>query len=202
MSPDTANMVLGALILVVLIPALYFIARGIGTIGDAWSAQMLAPLAPAIDGGTFSRTPPGIRGSYEGRDVRVSFTPGQSVGSGDSATTINAFYIEAINLPGQQDWRIKFYVSGSFGQGAKQLQIEVKDTALGERLERSGVLDAVSAVSAPTQDYVTVEYEARRQTLTFTDDVSPRRVPSHQQFATQLALVARLAQVNEQVNAP
>jgi len=86
------------------------------------------------------------------------------------------------------------------GQGPKQLYIEAQDKALGERLDRSGVLAAVSTVSAPTQTYVTVEYQARRQTLTYTDDVSPRRIPSHKQFAAQLELVARLAEVNEQVN--
>ena len=130
----------------------------------------------------------------------MSFTPAQSVGSGDSATWINAFYIDVMDLVGRQDWRIKFYASGLLGQGPKQLYIEVEDKALGERLERSGVLDAVSTVSAPTQGYVTVQYEARRRTLTYTDDVSRRRIPSHEQFAAQLELVARLAEVNAQVN--
>lgn len=199
MSPETANLVLGAVILVVLIPVLYFVARAAGALGDVWSARLLAPLAPAI-GGTVQRTPPCIRGSYQGRAVRASFTPGQSVGSGDSATTINAFYIEVTDLPGRQDWRIKFHVSGLFGQGQKQLHIEVQDQELGERLDQAGVLAIVSAVSAPTRDYVTVAYEARRKTLTYTDDVSPRRVPSQEQFAAQLASVARLAEVNEQLN--
>ncbi len=199
MSQESANLALGALILIVLIPVLYVVGRVIGTIGDAWSARILAPLAPAIDG-TVYQSDPCMRGRYQGRDVRVSFTPSQSVGSGDSATSINAFYIEVIDLPGRQDWRIKFYVSGFFGQSPKQLYIEVQDKALGERLDRSGVLAAVSSVSAPTQPYVTVQYAARRQTLTYTDDVSPRRIPSHKQFAAQLALVARLAEVNQQVN--
>ena len=130
----------------------------------------------------------------------VSFTPGQSVGAGDSATSINAFYIEVLNLSGQQDWRIKFHLAGFFGQKPKQLYLEVQDRALGERLDQAGVLAEVAAVSAPTEDYVTVTYESQRKTLTYTDDVSPRQIPSHQQFAAQLALIARLAEVNERVN--
>ena len=140
---------------------LYFVARFVATIGDAWCPHPCA--AGAAIGNGYDG--PCIKGSHHGRAVRVSFTTGQSVGSGESATAINAFYIEVVDLAGRQDWRIKFYVSGLLGQGAKQLHIEVQDKTLGERLERSGVLDAVSAVSAPTQDYVTVAYEARRQIL-------------------------------------
>lgn len=95
---------------------------------------------------------------------------------------------------------MKFYLTGLVGQGPKQLTIEVQDKALGERLELSDVLAGVAAVSAPTQDYVTVAYEARRKTLTYTDDMTPRRIPSHARFAAQLELVARLAEVNDQVN--
>jgi hypothetical protein len=199
MSGETSNLVLGALILVVLIPLLYIIGWITSTIGDAWSVHILAPLAPAI-AGEVSRNRPCILGSYQDRDLCVSFTPGQSVGSGDSATMINAFYIEVTGLPGRQDWRITFHLSGFFGQGPRQLHIEVHDKALGERLDRSGVLAAVSAVSAPTQGYVTVEYEARRKTLTYTDDVSPHKIPSPTQFAAQLELVARLAEINAHAN--
>ncbi len=199
MSQETSDFILGAVILVVIIPVIYAVARVISKIGDAWSARLLAPLAPAI-GGSVTANHPCIRGRYAGRAVRVSFTPRQSVGSGDSATSINAFHIEVLNLSGQQDWRIKFHLAGFFGQKPKELYIEVQDRALGERLNQAGVLAEVAAVSAATQDYVTVTYEARRQTLTYTDDVAPRKIPSPQQFAAQLALIARLAEVNELVN--
>ncbi|CAG0937011.1 hypothetical protein TFLX_05914 [Thermoflexales bacterium] len=199
MSQDTSTFILGAVIFVVLIPVIYVVARVITMIGDAGSAHLLAPLAPAI-GGTVDRNQPCIRGRYQGRDVRVSFTPGQSVGSGDSATAINAFYVEVLDLPGRQDWRIKFHLSGLLGQGPKQLTIEVQDKALGERLEQSEVLSAVAAVSTPTQPYVTVAYEARQKTLTYTDDMTPRQIPSRAQFTAQLELVARLAEVNDRVN--
>jgi hypothetical protein len=194
-----SDTVLGVLILIVVTPVLYFVGRTAGMIGDAWSARLLAPLAPAI-GGIVDQSGPCVRGRYQGRDVRVSFTTRQNVGSGESATWINAFHIEVTELAGRQDWRLKFHQKGFFGPSQKELYIEVKDEALGQRLERAGVLAEVAAVSAPTDCYVTVEYEARRKVLTFTDDVSPRRVPSHEQFTAQLLLVARLAEINEQVN--
>ncbi len=199
MIQETSSFVLGALILIVLLPVLYAVARSVTALGDMWSAHLLAPLAPVI-GGTVNRNSPCIKGNYQRRDVRVSFSPKQSVGSGDSATWINAFYIEVTDLPGKHDWQIRFRVTGAFGQGLKCLSIEAQDEALAERLDHSGAIAEVEAVSAPTTDYVTVAYESRRKTLTYTDDVSPRWIASHDQFTKQLALTARLSQINERVN--
>ena len=198
MSDDTSGMILGAAILVVLIPALYFLARFVTKIGDAWGAHLLAPLAPAI-GGTVHRSGPHIDGTYENHALRVSFAGRTSVGSGESATSINAFYIEVLQLPGRENWRIKFYGPGLLRQGPNAPFIEA-ETALGDRLKRAGVLEAVSKVSTPTEGYVTVAYDARRQVLTYTDDVSPRWLPSPEAFAMQLVLAARLAAINAQVN--
>ena len=41
---------LGALILVPLVVVIYVVARVVSTVGDAWGARLLAPLAPAIGG--------------------------------------------------------------------------------------------------------------------------------------------------------
>lgn len=198
MTEDTSNIVLGMLITVVLIPVLYYVARFFAMIGDMWSARVLAPLTPAISGtvnGGF------MRGHYQGHDLQVSYAHNPRIEWEDTrAITINAFYIEVMNQPGQQDWCIRFHVSGTFGQGPKKLHIEVKDLALGERLKQAGVLDAVSAVSAPTNYYETVAYDARRQVLTYTDDVSPHSIPSSKKFAAQLDLVAYLVEINAQVN--
>jgi hypothetical protein len=57
-------------------------------------------------------------------------------------------------------------------------------------------------VSSPTLSYVTVQFETRTRTLTYTDDVSPLRVPGRARFAVHLALVTRLAAINARVNAP
>jgi hypothetical protein len=194
MDSDLSDMLLGSIILVVLLPLLYLLARGVARLGDASTARRLAPLAPFIEG-SLERTH--IRGRYKGHQVRVSFSPGQS---GESATRINAFLIEVLDLAGQQDWRIQFHVSGWLGQGPNELRIHVPDQALGERLHQAGVLAAVAQVSAPTQCYVTVEYRAQRQKLTYTDDVSPGMIPSFQHYAAQLALIAYLVTVNGEAN--
>lgn len=197
MDSDTSDIVLGVVIFAILVPILYVVGRTAARIGDVWTARILAPLAPAVEG-IVEQTR--IRGRYKGHAVMVFFSPEQNVGSGDSATRINAFYIEVINLAGQQDWRIKFQVSGLLGQGPKELIIHAPDEALGDRLYQSGVLTAVDRVSAPTSSYVTVQYEAQWQRLTYTDDVSPEKIPSLQHYTRQLELVAHLVEVNNQPN--
>ena len=66
---------------------------------------------------------------------------------------------------------------------------------------RRVLITEVGAVSSPTLSYVTVEYDARTRMLTYTDDVSPLRVPNQARFAVYLALAARLAALNARVNA-
>jgi hypothetical protein len=194
-----SNEVLGALILVVLVPCLYFAARAASVVLDAWGAYRLAPLAPPI-AGTIDRKSPCIRGIFRGNNVRVSFSTEESVGSGESATSINAFYIQVTDLPGKHNWRIPFGATGTFGLGPKRVYIETQDGVLRERLDRSGVLLAVEGVSARTANYVTVDYDCRLKTLTYIDDVSPKWVPSPAAYAKQLDLVARLVEINKHVN--
>jgi hypothetical protein len=189
----------GALILVVLVPCIYFAARAAVVIGAGWSAYRLAPLAPLIEG-TIDRKSPCIRGTYCGTNVRVSFTPKQAIGSGESATSINAFYIQVTDLPGKHNWRIPFGITGLLGQAQKSLYIETLDEEFRERMDRAGVLLAVGAVSAPTANYVTVDYDCRLRTLTYTDDVSPKWIPSQAAYAKHLTLVAHLVQLNKQLN--
>ena len=114
---------------------------------------------------------------------------------------MNAFNIAIPELPGGADWRLQFHVTGLLGQGARELGFGMTDEPLRRRLEEAGVIADVGAVSSPTLSYVTVQYETRTRTLTYTDDVSPSRVPSRARFSVHLALVARLAALNTRVNA-
>jgi hypothetical protein len=181
---------------------LYFVARFISRIGDAWSGRVLAPLAPFLGGGA-KLSGGSLQGSYQGIELRAFYAKDKNaVWDSDNSTGFDAFYIEAMGLPGQSNWSIKFHVSGLLGQGPKKLVIHTADQGLGERLAQTGVIDAVSAVSTPSEDYVTVAYDARRKALTYTDDVSPKSVPTGEQFRAQLDLVIRLVEINAVVNRP
>jgi hypothetical protein len=113
---------------------------------------------------------------------------------------MNAFCIAIPDLAGDADWRLQFHVTGLLGQGARELGFGMDDEPLRRRLVEAGVIEDVGAVSSPTVSYVTVDYETRTQTLTYTDDVSPSRIPSRARFAVYLALAARLAELNTRAN--
>jgi hypothetical protein len=205
MSASSSDSILpGVLIVLVLLPVLYGIGRAGAALGDVWSAYLLAPLAPMI-GGHVERSHRRLVGTYEGWPVHVFFEPQRSVGpftNASSATSrMNAFCIAIPELPGGADWRLQFHVTGLLGQGPRELGFGMADEPLRRRLEQAGVIADVGAVSSPTLSYVTVQYETRTRTLTYTDDVSPSRVPSRARFAVHLALVARLAVLNTRVNA-
>jgi hypothetical protein len=199
MDQETRNFILSAMSIPFLLIFLYIVGRVIGAILGVWSSLLIAPLAPLIDGAVDWKSSC-IKGTYQGRNICAYSTPKQNLGSGESATWIHAFHIEVSDLTGKQDWQIHFMQTGMFGQGDKRLTIGVRDEALGERLYDSGVIAQVGRVSSPTDSYVTVKYETKRGILTYTDDVSPKRIPSREQFEAQLALAAVLATLNEQVN--
>jgi hypothetical protein len=184
---------LGALILVPLVPCLYFGARAAGVAITAWTAYRLAPLAPLI-GATVDWKSPYLHGSYAGNKVRVWYVQ-QNAGE----RTLNTIQIEVADLPGKHDWRVAFEL-GWFRQRAEPY-IDTRDEALRQRLHDAEVLHAVGAVSSATASYVTVNYDGRRKTLTYVDDITPKTIPSSEAYAMQLELVARLAAIGRQVNA-
>lgn len=202
-APSSDSILPGVLIVVVLLPVLYGIGRAGTALGNVRSAYLLAPLAPMV-GGHVERSRR-LVGTYEGWPVQVFLEPKRSVGLlGDESSVtsrMNAFSIAIPDLPGSADWRLQFHVTGLLGQGGRELGFGMADEPLRRRLEEAGVIGDVGAVSRPTLSYVTVQYETRTQTLTYTDDVSPSRVPSHERFAVHLALVARLTELNTRVNA-
>jgi hypothetical protein len=199
MDQETRNLIVGAMSIPLILIFLYVVGRVIGLTLGVWSSWLISPLAPLIDGTVDYKTSC-IRGTYQGRTICAYYSPKQNIGSGESATWINAFHIEVLDLTGKYDWDIHFMRTGMFGQGDRRLFIGVRDEELGERLYDAGVLDQVGRVSSPTDSYVTVRYETRRNVLTYTDDVSPKKIPSREQFEAQLALAARLATLNQQVN--
>ena len=201
MNSDTADVALGVLIVAVALPVLYFMAGFARKIGEVWAARILAPLAPLL-GSEAKLSAGSLRGIYQGCNLRAFYGKDKNGGWDDTLNSVgfNAFYIEVMDLPGQYNWAVKFRVSGLLGQGPKLLVIQAADNDLGERLAHTDVIALVSNVSTPSEDYVTVAFDARRKVLTYSDDVSPRSIPSAKQFRAQLDLVVRLVEINTEVN--
>lgn len=199
MSTDTSNMALGAVVLIVAVPLIYFAARAISRAGDRLSAHMLQPIAAAVSG-TVHVDPPHIAARHDGRDIRMSSAPGSAAGEGEGADTVNEFIVAVSGVQGRHSWAFRFHVTGLFGQGPKELLIEVADPALGDRLIEAGALAQATTFFAATAVYKAVAYDARSKVLTCTDDVKPRKLPSPRRAQDQMALAVALASINERVD--
>jgi hypothetical protein len=198
---STFEFIRNSLALLMIAALLYYIARVAVRIGNWRTSRLLAPFAPLIDATPNSRDG-FLIGSYQGYKVILDMSPKASVGQGESATHINAFMVKVLDQPGEKDWWLTFHVTGLLGQGAKRLAVSARTDELAERLRVSGIIDDVEQISAPTRAYITVAYDSFQKRLTYTDDVSPRKLPPQEHVQRYLALATRLAAVNKIVNAP
>lgn len=193
-----SDMVLGSLLVGAFIVGCFFL----GIVQQKWknrqSASQLSPLARMVDGAVDTKNG-WLQGTYQGRKLRIT-TGADSTASGEVGIPFHALKIEVLDLPGQQFWNIEFAASGLFGSGAFKPRVVTRDSALQKRLEATSILEEVSQVGSSTKTYLTVEYNALKKTLVYTDDISPLRVPTQDQFARQLVLAGRLADLNQQVN--
>jgi hypothetical protein len=198
---STFEFIRNSLALVIIAVLLYYIAQVAVRIGNWRASRLLAPFAPLI-GATPNSRNGFLTGNYQGHKIILDMSPKTSVGQGESATHINAFMVKVLDQPGEKDWWLTFHVTGLLGQGPRRLAVSARTDELAERLRASGIIDDVEQVSAPTQTYTTVAYDSFQKRLTYTDDVSPRKLPPQEHVQRYLELATRLAAVNKIVNAP
>ena len=197
--------VFGALVIAVFLPLMYFLAQLIRKVNNAWMAFRLYPLAATINGRR-DQGGPYLKGQYQGHVVRVAFSPNDRL-SGQYANNtrrfINAFYLELHQVPGQQDWAVRYgQKQGWLNDGPVYAFVHSEDPELTQRLEQAEVLAAVIAVGGDTTYYETVRYNAKEQVLYYTTDMEPAVIPSREKSRQQLDLLVYLAEINRQINPP
>jgi hypothetical protein len=114
--------------------------------------------------------------------------------SDDSGHRYNHFDVALLDVPGQQDWKIE-YKTAILGFGQTGWRIVTKDKALEDRLNASGILATIANFGSDG-----VQYQARERKLLFTEDVTPRWIPTPERFQQELELLLGLAKVSEEVN--
>lgn len=91
---------------------------------------------------------------------------------GRAAPRYNYFEIALLEVPGRQNWSIE-YKTPILGFGQTGWQIDTDDAALRDRLLVYGVIDEIARMR-PEE----ISYQARAKTLLFSEDVTPRWVPT------------------------
>ena len=158
------------------------------------AAKLWPKLVPVING-TFHKgiglTIPYIIGKYHGMPVRARIHP-----IAKSRWSFN-YYLEilATSTTHGQNWELH-YKQGS--DGAHHWELKTKDPVLQERLSQSGVMKI-----APNWDHqVSLKYNGRKGTLLYIHYIFSRDgVPAPEIFETQLDMLKKLLNINQQVNA-
>ncbi|MCB0165964.1 MAG: hypothetical protein KDI79_17150 [Anaerolineae bacterium] len=198
MSQDTWDMIVGAAILIPFLILVFAAGLVLNKFKNGRFVKAWAPLAPIING-TVTNDGGGaatswLTGTYRRRKVRASMAPGRNRYSGESGHTYNYFDIEIQDVSGRQDWSV-VYKTSLPGFGQTGWGVETKDKSLEESLRGAGVVDMVARLGGPT-----VEYKVKQGTLLYSEDVTPRWVPTPERFQEELELLLRLAEVNEAIN--
>lgn len=198
MSQETWDMIIGAAILIPFLILVFAAGLVLTKFKNGRFVKAWAPLVPIING-TVTNDGGGaatswLTGSYRRRKVRASMVPGRNRHYEASGHKFNYFDIEIQDVPGGQDWSI-VYKTALLGFGQTGWGVETKDKSLEESLRGAGVVDLVARLGSPT-----VEYKKKPGTLLYSEDVTPRWVPTPERFQEELELLLRLAEVNEAIN--
>lgn len=148
-----------------------------------------AGLTPLVGGTTKNNM---MGGAYDGLPLRARI-----VGDGSEG---NPYAYEVSFMPGPQgqNWSLTFTGQKFLGTGDKTWRVKSKDELLAQRLTEAGAAAALQ--NWPTTPEIT--YNAKSGNLEYRDRAEGQyAVPTPEQFAEQLTLLSRLAQLQRTTNA-
>lgn len=191
-------MLFGGMVLAIFLVFVFLLGMVINRFKNARFRKAWAPLIPMIqgkvveDGGGAATS--WLAGTYRGKRVVASMVPDRNRYD-DGGHRYNYFEVALLDVSGQQDWTIE-YQTAVLGFGQTGWRVVTKDKALEDRLTASGLL-----FTMPNFGSDGVRYRSRERKLLFTEDVTPRWIPTPERFQQELELLLTLAKVNEEVNA-
>jgi hypothetical protein len=192
MNPEVSpsDILFGASILIIFLVC----AFGVGRLLSAWKNRRFtaawASLVPLIngtvhhDGGGAATS--WLTGTYRGKRVKATIMPGRNRYT-EGGGRYNYFDVALLDIPGQQNWRI-VYQTALLGLGHTGWDIKTEDQILRVRLEEMGIMAELARLGTPT-----IEYSAQRHTLLYSEDITPRWVPTPERFQEALEMLLRFA---------
>jgi hypothetical protein len=187
----TSDIVFGALVLVPFLIGAYVIGRLFAAWHNRRYTAAWAPLVPLINGQVRNNTGGDVSwldGAFKGQSVHVSMSPnsGRSRFRGDNSR-YNDFSIELTGVAGQLDWQIK-YPSASLLVPSEGWRVVTQDPKFEAHLQASGIIVELAKFGRPS-----FKFDARTQTLTYREDITPYWIPTPQRFEEILAFLLRLS---------
>ncbi len=152
------------------------------------SVAAWALLAPVVNGTTRANV---LSGAYDGLPVRARI-----VGDGSEG---NPYAYEVSFAPGAQgaNWSLTFTGQKFLGTGDKAWRVKSKDEALAQKLTDAGAAQAMQGWASTPE----ITFNAKSGNLEYRDRAEGEyAVPAVDQFRAQLALLARLAVLQRDLN--
>jgi hypothetical protein len=182
----------------VVIAGFLAVAYVIGRVSSAWTnrrfTQAWSPLVRILDGGTLTydkgaAVSSTLHGTWKGHRVRACMSPERNRYSFQAPDRFNEFDVTIEGAVGDQDWTLR-YDTKVLGVGHDGWKVTIGDAATQARVEAAGVVAALAAFGTPK-----LEYFANTHSLRFTEDVTPRLVPTPERFRATLDLLVRLREL-------
>jgi len=199
MSPDTRDTIDGVLIFIPFFALVCVAAYLLFKVNRARHTRALKPLAPFISAEVGSDGNSGFMRGRHGRwevNVRTSPRTGGLRGfSPHGSQLFNVFEVEFEGVAGAGDWTLKYGRPMIVGPAGWSLSAD-DGVAEEVRLRVVPLVDAAGGGSS----WPTLAYAARQKRLSWSEDIQPRRAPTPEQFAARIELIARIAEINEQID--
>ncbi|HEX8363452.1 MAG TPA: hypothetical protein VF613_25255 [Longimicrobium sp.] len=195
--------VLGVFGFIVLMTVAIAASRVLARFTAAKFARAMTPIAGVVEGrfSTDSLTHGWLEGTYRGRRVQVTATPGVAMYSTTGKSQrYNAFEVTVLDVPGENDWSLIWgsHTVGQIFSRDESWRWSGENTKLRDRLRESEIVAELERFAgAGVRGFPTLRYNAREKSLTHRDNVSPAIAPTQEHFRKQLDLVLRLAQMVE-----
>ncbi|MDP9310293.1 MAG: hypothetical protein M3R24_05280 [Chloroflexota bacterium] len=184
---DTILIFVGAIVFIAAIAVLVVVYL---KKANAKYAQLWAPLASFVSGTSKGSK---LTGTFNSMPVQARI----NAVSDDNSTD---YFYELVVTPGAQgkDWSLSYTGDKLLGMGAKSWHVKTKDDGLKQRLAESVLPTLEQWPSFPE-----ITYKAKGGTLKYAIKVkSMYAIPGLDEFKQELELLARLGEINRQVNQP
>ncbi len=184
---DTILIFVGAIVFIAAIAVLVVVYL---KKANAKYAQLWAPLAGFVSGTSKGSK---LTGTFNSMPVQARI----NAVSDDNSTD---YFYELVLTPGAQgkDWSLSYTGDKLLGMGAKSWHVKTKDDGLKQRLAETVLPTLERWPSFPE-----ITYKAKGGTLKYAIKIkSMYAIPGLDEFKQELELLARLGEINRQVNQP
>lgn len=198
MNQENPDLLFGVVVLIIFLILVFMAGKVLYAYKNGRLTRAWDPLVPIIrgtvvgDGGGAATS--WLSGTYQGRNIQASIVPNRNKYSGESGVRYNYFDVALTDEPGLHDWSIR-YETALLSFGPPTWRINTQDKALRAALEQADLIATLARFGTPA-----IEYRRQQKQLIYSEDVTPRWLPTPDRFTEQLELLLQATDLNHRIN--